>query len=114
GPTPSATSALSPETNVTGKLESRRLVEAPKSMAEVSQLQRKSHWKKYLVINGVGAISTFVVLMVFILTKFLHGAWIVVVLIPLLVVMFLRFLRHYFDVAQQLSTDGLEGLRPIR
>ena len=114
GPTPAASSALSPETNVTGKLEFRRLAEAPKSMAEVAQLQKKSHWKKYLVINGVGAISTFVVLMVFILTKFLHGAWIVVVLIPLLVLLFLRIHRHYLEVAQQLSTEGLEGLRPIR
>ena len=52
--------------------------------------------------------------MVFILTKFLHGAWIVVVLIPLLVLMFLRIHRHYLEVAQQLSTVGLEGLRPIR
>src|SRR5438552_16627102 len=52
--------------------------------------------------------------MVFILTKFMHGAWIVVVLIPLLVLMFLRIHRHYFEVAQELSAEGLEGLRPIR
>jgi hypothetical protein len=83
-------------------------------MAEVAQLSRKSHWKKYLVINGIGAIATFVVLMVFILTKFLHGAWIVVVLIPALVLMFLKIHRHYVEVAQQLSTEGLAGLRPIR
>jgi len=114
GPTPTGANALSPETNVTGKLEPRRLAEASRSMAEVAQLHKKSHWKKYLVINGVGAISTFVVLMVFILTKFLHGAWIVVVLIPLLVLLFLKIHRHYFEVAKQLSTEGLEGLRPIR
>ena len=112
--TPVATQSQS-ENDLAGKLEARRLItEAPRSMAEVEQLQRKSHWKKYLVINGIGAISTFVVLMVFILTKFMHGAWIVVVLIPLLVLMFLRIHRHYFEVAQQLSTEGLEGLRPIR
>jgi amino acid transporter len=103
------------ENDPAGKLEARRLItEASRSMAEVDDLQRKSHWKKYLVINGIGAISTFVVLMVFILTKFMHGAWIVVVLIPLLVLMFLRIHRHYFEVAQQLSTEGLESLRPIR
>jgi hypothetical protein len=96
-----------------GKLEVRAS-EAAKSMADVTELQRKSHWKKYLVINGVGAISTFVVLMVFILTKFMHGAWIVVILIPFLVLMFLRIHRHYFEVAQQLSTEGLESLRPVR
>jgi amino acid transporter len=72
-----------------------------------------SHWRKSIVINGVGAVATFVVLMVFIVTKFIHGAWIVVVLIPLLVLMFLRIHKHYFQVAQQLSTEGLAGLRPI-
>src|SRR3989440_7693297 len=113
--TPVATATQSrSENDFAGKLDARRVItEAPRSMAEVEQLQRKSHWKKYLVINGIGAISTFVVLMVFILTKFIHGAWIVVVLIPLLVLMFLRIHRHYFEVAQQLSTEGLEPLRPI-
>ena len=101
--------------NVTGELEARRLgIAAPKSIADVAKLQTKSHWKKYLVINGIGAISTFIVLMVFILTKFLHGAWIVVILIPLLVMLFQRIHRHYLEVAKQLSTEGLEGLRPIR
>src|SRR2546421_6131179 len=114
--TPVATATQSrSENDFAGKLDARRVMtEAPRSMAEVEQLQRKSHWKKYLAINGIGAISTFVVLMVFILTKFMHGAWIVVVLIPLLDLMFLRIHRHYFEVAQQLSTEGLEGLRPIR
>src|SRR6266581_424227 len=113
--TPVATATQSgSENDFAGKLDARRVMtEAPRSMAEVEQLQRKSHWKKYLVINGIGAISTFVVLMVFILTKFMHGAWIVVVLIPLLVMLFQRIHRHYLEVAQQLSTEGLEGLRPI-
>jgi amino acid transporter len=102
------------ENNLSGKLEAHRLAGAePKTLAEVVQLEKKSHWKKALVINGVGAVATFVVLMVFIVTKFMHGAWIVVVLIPLLVVIFLRIHRHYFEVAQQLSTEGLAGLRPI-
>src|SRR5215510_1628036 len=77
------------------------------------EVQRKSPWRRYLVINGIGAVATFVVLMIFIVTKFVHGAWIVVFLIPLLVLMFLRIHRHYVDVAQQLSTEGLVGLRPI-
>jgi amino acid transporter len=102
--------------NVTGKLEPRHLTKMsvePKSLAEVAQLEKGSHWKKSLAINGIGAVATLVVLMVFIATKFIHGAWIVVVLVPLLVLMFLRIHRHYFDVAQQLSTEGLGQLRPI-
>jgi amino acid transporter len=102
--------------NLTGKLEGRRLTrpgEEPKSLAEVARLEKKSHWKKSLVINGIGAIATGVVLFVFIATKFVHGAWVVVVLIPLLVLMFLKIHRHYIEVAQQLSTEGLGQLRPI-
>ena len=74
---------------------------------------QESHWRKSLVINGVGAIATFVVLTVFIFTKFVHGAWVVVLLIPLLVLMFLKIHRHYVEVAQQLSTEGLDKLRPM-
>src|SRR5262249_17682321 len=78
-----------------------------------AQARKKSHWRKYLLVNGIGTFATFVVLMIFIVTKFLHGAWIVVFLIPLLVLMFLRIHRHYVEVARQLSTEGLVGLRPI-
>src|SRR5438128_2437285 len=78
-----------------------------------SSKAKTSHWRKYLLVNGVGAIATFIVLLIFIVTKFIHGAWIVVLLIPLLVWMFLRIHRHYVDVAQQLSTEGLGELRPI-
>ncbi|MEK6336505.1 MAG: APC family permease [Acidobacteriota bacterium] len=102
------------KSNLSGKLEVQRLNAAePKSLAEVVKLEKKSHWKKSLLINGVGGLATFVVLMVFIVTKFMHGAWIVVVVIPLLVVLFLRIHRHYLEVAEQLSTEGLAGLRPI-
>jgi amino acid transporter len=76
--------------------------------------KRARHWRKSIVVNGLGAIATFIVLAVLIATKFLHGAWIVVVLIPLLVFMFRAVHRHYHDVAQQLTTEGLGRLRPIR
>lgn len=77
-------------------------------------LSEAAHWKKSIVVNGLGAAATFVVLVVLIVTKFLHGAWIVVVLIPLLVALFRAIHRHYMDVATQLTTEGLEKLRPIR
>ena len=73
-----------------------------------------SNWKSSIVINGVGAVATFVVLFVFIITKFIHGAWIVVVIIPLLVFMFRSIHKHYVGVANQLSTEGLGQLREIR
>ena len=74
----------------------------------------KANWKKSLVINAIGALATFVVLCVFIATKFIHGAWIVVLVIPLLVVLFRAIQRHYVMVAKQLSTEGLEPPRPIK
>lgn len=73
-----------------------------------------SHWKKSIVVNAVGAVATFIVLCVFIATKFIHGAWIVVVVIPLLVFMFRAIHKHYVGVAKELSTEGLGDLRPIK
>jgi amino acid transporter len=76
--------------------------------------QVNSSWKKSIVINAVGALATFVVLCVFIATKFIHGAWIVVIVVPLMVVLFKSIQRHYVRVAKQLSTEGLEPLKPLR
>lgn len=89
-----------------------RMAESSEAAA-AEEPEEKSHWRKSIVINGLGAFVTFVVLMVFIATKFFHGAWLVVVLVPLLVVMFLRIHSHYLEVAKQLSTVGLQQLRPI-
>ncbi len=73
-----------------------------------------ARWKKSLAVNALGAAATFVVLCVFIVTKFTHGAWIVVVIIPLLVLMFRGIHKHYAGVARQLSTEGVERLHEIR
>lgn len=72
------------------------------------------NWRWLIAVNGVGAIATFVVLCVFITTKFLHGAWIVVVIIPVLVLLFRGVYRHYSRVASQLAVVKLEPLRPIK
>ena len=100
----------------TGRLEPkhlRSLTETPLTTAEVEKLRKHSHWKKSMVVSSIGAASTLTVLMVFIITKFTHGAWLVVLVIPLLVILFLRIHRHYLEVAQQLSTEGLGPLRPV-
>jgi amino acid transporter len=75
--------------------------------------QQAKHWKKSILINGLGAIATFVVLIVLVITKFVHGAWIVVVLIPLLVALFRAIHRHYVDVGRQLTTEGAQKVQPI-
>ncbi len=79
-----------------------------------AQLKEAAHWKKSIVVNGLGAAATLVVLVVLVITKFMHGAWIVVVIIPLLVALFRAIHRHYLDVATQLTTEGLEKLHAIR
>jgi amino acid transporter len=78
------------------------------------ELKEAAHWKKSIVVNGLGATATFIVLIVLVTTKFIHGAWIVVVLIPLLVALFRAIHRHYVDVATQLTTEGLQKLQPIK
>lgn len=84
------------------------------SSVNLDNVTESSHWKKSIVVNAVGAVATFIVLCVFIATKFIHGAWIVVVVVPLLVFMFRAIHSHYVGVAKQLSTEGLGEIRPIK
>src|SRR6267142_237040 len=69
---------------------------------------REKGWQWRMWINGVGALVTGVVLLTLAVTKFVEGAWIVVVVIPLLVATFVVMHRHYNEVAHELSLDGLE------
>jgi len=64
--------------------------------------ERTWRWKKGL--NIVGAVTTGIVFVILTATKFVDGAWIVAVAIPLLVFMFDRINKHYQNVAQNLST----------
>ncbi|MBK1989305.1 APC family permease [Sphaerospermopsis aphanizomenoides BCCUSP55] len=64
-------------------------------------------WRASALMNGLGAIATFIVLLVIISTKFLLGAWLVVVAIPLVVSLFAAIHRHYQYVAQRLSIQDI-------
>jgi amino acid transporter len=64
-------------------------------------------WQASALMNGLGAIATAVVLVVIVSTKFLLGAWLVVVAIPLVVALFLAIRRHYEYVAERLSIQGM-------
>jgi amino acid transporter len=70
-------------------------------------------WRWRWWVNALGATTTGAVVLVITATKFTHGAWVVVLLIPLLVAMFMAIHRHYADVAGQLSLDGYEGPPPL-
>jgi amino acid transporter len=64
-------------------------------------------WQISAVLNGIGALATLIVLTVIVLTKFVAGAWLVVVAIPLLVLTFLSINSHYKYVAERLSIQDL-------
>ncbi|MBI1256087.1 MAG: amino acid permease [Chloroflexi bacterium] len=69
-------------------------------------LEYDRHWKTKVVISAIGAVSTFIVMLVFAITKFSSGAWFVVLLVPTLVLIFFRIHRHYKEVAHALSTGA--------
>jgi amino acid transporter len=60
-------------------------------------------WRRSIVINGIGATATFLVLCVVTYTKFKHGAWIVIAAMPFIVMMFLSIHRHYEAVLRELQ-----------
>jgi amino acid transporter len=62
-------------------------------------------WRRSMIINGTGAVTTLLVALVISSTKFLEGAWIVVLLIPLLVLLFFGIHRHYQRVERERTSD---------
>jgi amino acid transporter len=70
---------------------------------------KEEGWWWRACLNGVGALVTGVVMLTIAVTKFSHGAWIVVLLIPTLVGAFLTVRRHYQEVAEQLSLEGCKA-----
>jgi len=109
---------------VRAKLRGKKKQPAPEIEPQEEEIHRSyfvtdevtapANWKKSILINALGAVATFIVLCVFIATKFIHGAWIVVVVTPLLVLLFKSIHKHYVMVAKQLSMNGLGPLRPIK
>lgn len=71
-----------------------------------TQIGYDPNWFFKLLISGTGAIVTFVVMIVFIITKFTDGAWFIVLLIPSLVWVFFRIHRHYKETAAKLKLDS--------
>ncbi|MBN1582090.1 MAG: amino acid permease [Anaerolineae bacterium] len=65
-------------------------------------------WRWKMAINGLGALTTGIVLSVIVASKFLNGAWIVILIIPSVIWMFQAIRRHYATVAEQLSLEKLD------
>jgi len=84
------------------------------SMVRRWLVRREPGWQWRWWLNAVGAATTGLVVAIITATKFTHGAWVVVLLIPLLVMLFMAIRRHYADVAGQLSLDGYGGPPPMQ
>jgi amino acid transporter len=65
--------------------------------------ERPSHWQLRAVLNGTGAAMTAVAVIVFLVSKFLAGAWAVTIAIPTLMFLFTRTERYYGEVARELK-----------
>ena len=69
--------------------------------------ERGRRWRTKMLINGVGAIVTAITVAIIAISKFADGAWITIVVIPMMVAIFYRIRAHYRDVGKQLSLRGL-------
>jgi hypothetical protein len=75
-----------------------------------SVLRYTPGWRSKMFINGFGAVCTFIVMMIFAVTKFTEGASIVLIIIPVLVKIFFTIHHHYQDLASHLPLDNFSGL----
>jgi amino acid transporter len=75
---------------------------------------RTKGWSGKALINGLGAATTGAVVVIVTAGKFLQGAWITLVIIPLFIYFFLRIHHHYDKISEQLSLKGLPpDLKPL-
>jgi amino acid transporter len=65
--------------------------------------ERSPHWRVRAALNGTGAVMTAIAVVVFLVSKFLAGAWVVVIAIPALMVLFDQTERYYAAVARELK-----------
>jgi amino acid transporter len=69
-------------------------------------------WQLKALINGLGAVTTLIVMLVIAVTRFAHGAWIVIVLVPVMVVTFFKIHRHYIRVKSILAGSRADFISP--
>lgn len=64
-----------------------------------------SHWHYKAFVNGLGAVVTATTVIIIGTTKFISGAWIVIIIIPIMVTIMLKIKRHYNQLAEQLRVE---------
>lgn len=92
--------------------KSGRLEPGKKLVEQGSEIYFEPHWLTKMLVNGFGAVCTAMVMVIFSFTKFRDGAYLVLVLIPVMVWIFSRIHRHYGRLARQLSLDNFGVIPP--
>jgi amino acid transporter len=84
-------------------------------MVRHHQKQREENWRRHAIMNGIGSVATLIVLVIVATTKFTSGAWVPLVLIPLIILLFKAIRRHYLRVDRALEANLTAGMtRPRR
>jgi amino acid transporter len=89
----------------------------------LSQAGMVAHWlrvkgpgyRRYIVVNGIGALATGATVLVVLVAKFIEGAWITALLIPTLLIAMMAVKRYFDRVAEELQCTepfNVEGLHP--
>lgn len=89
--------------------KSGRLAPGQELVETSSVVHHDQKWLLKMVVNGIGALVTAVVTLVFGITKFVDGAWIVVLIIPILALLFSATHRHYQSLAKKLSLQNVRS-----
>lgn len=71
-------------------------------------------WQRSIVFNAVGTVTTAVILIVVLVAKFRHGAWIIAVLVPSFIWLMRSIWLHYEDVRRQLTLNGAQVPRALQ
>jgi amino acid transporter len=79
-------------------------------MARHHFTHREPGWRRGIVINGIGAVLSLVVDLIIAVTKFAHGAWLIILLVPLMVAFLVRLAGQYGAEAEELEADIAEAV----
>ena len=77
-------------------------------MVRHHQREQEPHWQRNAVINGVGSVATGIVTLVIAITKFKYGAWVPILVVPLIILLFIAIKRHYTRVTSVLAVTPAE------
>lgn len=92
-------------TKLFGKVST--LAPGEKMVTSATVLEYEKGWRWKRAVSFVGAVVTGIVFLILVATKFIEGAWVVALIIPILVILFDQIHKHYERVADSLSTRGL-------